>query len=262
LATVDRAMTQLASLALSSRDFIDFKHLPMWGGYGPEDIYRSSICPVLSIGLNPSCADKNQTVQGPHVTGVLDELFKAWGTDELKLLNVIASVKEQASKYFDTFSEVHNYFKTIEPVLNIIESSYFHGKRNRAIHRDVFPWSTVKRWALLPEQVQSDITKTFALGLFEEILRLQPRVVILGIEDDLAKILLPALKWQLLALFVKGNKIRVNKSWVECKQLHKKHVLFIQTTPTRFPFGFLTDTEKNQVGNLVKVELQEKNIVF
>jgi len=47
-ATVDRAMTQLADLSSDSFKFIDFCHLPMWAGYGAEQVYRSSYIIYLS----------------------------------------------------------------------------------------------------------------------------------------------------------------------------------------------------------------------
>jgi len=149
---------------------------------------------------------------------------------------------------------------TIEPVLSEIQASYFSGKHNRAIHRDMFPWATSVRWGELNDKVKQSIITTFSLNLMDEILQLQPQVVIFGIEDDLAKTLLPELTWQLLHLFKKGSKIRINKAWGVFKSVRHKKILFIQSTPARYPFSFLDDTEKALVGSKIQQELVQHHI--
>lgn len=156
-----------------------------------------------------------------------------------------------------------------------IQASYYTGKKNQAIHRDLFPWATKIRWGELSVTAKKDITTTFSLNLLDEILqyvfyililltliRLQPQLVVLGIEDDLAKILLPDLKWQLLHVFQKGTKIRINKSWGDFKCLLRKKILFIQSTPARFPFSFLLDSEKTLVGLKIQQEFVQNNVTW
>lgn len=59
----------------------------------------------------------------------------------------------------------------MEPILSEIGASYFRGKPNRAMHRDLFPWATITRWGELKASTKQDIIKTFTINLLDEIMQ-------------------------------------------------------------------------------------------
>jgi len=211
-----------------------------------------------------------------NVPTTVEQLFNIWGEDKEKTLEIASIIKSQASLYFEqSKDEVHGYFKYvflviaysqfrgIEPVVNQIEASYFNGKCNHVIHHDLFPWATIVGWGDLDAKAKQNIMATFSINLIGEIQQLQPQIVILGIEDDLAKTLFPELAWQLLHIMVKtGTKVRINKSWAEFKQSQRKRVLFIQSTPAHYLFAFLDNVEKSTVGLLIQQELIQHGIMY
>src|SRR4051794_11359094 len=62
-------MVQYLVLTSRSHKFIDDSHLPMWNGYGLEDLYRLSPCPILTMGedsCDNSCDESSaQDVEKP-----------------------------------------------------------------------------------------------------------------------------------------------------------------------------------------------------
>jgi len=98
--------------------------------------------------------------------------------------------------------ESHNYFVPLTTVLNMIRTSYkIIPQYNTAVHCDIFKWSTIKSWGRLPKEVQQELLSL--TNIIEDIERLKPNVVILGIEDKKAEVVFPELKWQEILRFEK-----------------------------------------------------------
>lgn len=104
-------MTQLSMLNPKTQNYIDFAHLPMFCGYGREDLFRKCLCPVVSYGINPSGNDINSKLHGTDCSNLVEQLFGFWGEDMEKTLEVAEQIKNRASAYFEQVGQVHNYFR-------------------------------------------------------------------------------------------------------------------------------------------------------
>jgi len=224
------------------------------------------MCPVVSVGMNPSQEDKNKQICDDLVTGrpylMVSELLRVYSTDGTiteKLANELMSV---VSNYFS--GSVHPFFGPLTYVLQSINCSYTGNKPNLAVHLDVFPWATTVRWGEIPPHIQQSFLQ-YSWTLADEIKRLRPHVVIFGLKDFIASLIFPNVHWELFCLYKteKEYEVVVNKAWLMWEFEKKQHkVLFIQSKPCRFPFAFLSKEQKLDLGTKIQKELIENSVIY
>jgi len=218
--------------------------------YGNQVAYNTSGLHVLTVGMNPSVNDQNTS------------LFEEWGTGGEVSPDATQQLLGALSSYYEGSGQ-HPYFGPLTKVLKKIETSYSSETAgfNTALHVDLFKWSTTIGWGKLPQKVQQELT-TLSVSMFlAEIQRLKPKVVILGVDDNKARQILPEVKWEEMKVFTKTTATyKVSKAW--WKVLYVGRILFVQSTLQMYPFNFLLDEEKELIGFLISWELVLNNIEY
>jgi len=167
-------------------------------------------------------------------------------------------ILEGSESYFEEGAG-HRYFSALTKVGSGIGASYYSddGFHNTMIHIDICPFATKLRWGLVPVSIQEELLSH--ANLLTRLQSLKPTIVILGVELLKVVHLLPGFAWKELKRTLKTKTVvQINYAVVKVKFVGK--VLFIQTTPTPFPFLRFTDEDKQEIGVLIKRLAFQHNI--
>jgi len=247
------------SLSEEAQQVIEFNHLPV-PEYGDISQYNKSVNQrIVTVGNNPAPAkseQKNTTLTGPHAGCVTAALVYS-GSEQVPL-DIQEVILDCGHDYFLMDEQPkqknrigHSYFNAYIKIGRGMAACYYKASVdicNFMLHIDLFPFSTKLRWGLLPIHIQEEFLDKS--GLLERLQSLKPTIVIIGVELLKVIHLLPGLRWAELKRTLKTKTI-VQVNWAVEHVKHIGKVLFIQTTPSPFPFLRFSDDDKEEIGHII-----------
>ena len=211
--------------------------------FGDSQRYFRSPLRVITVGLNPSLcefpADSpfKRFPQAPLVNdGILDDQFYG---DYLHALN----------DYFRV-APYRRWFGSFEPLLNGLDSSFYDGRTNTALHTDLCsPLATNPTWSRLSNHARREVDGT---ALWHQLVRhLNPDVLLVSVAKDLLSKLdfLSCGEWGTLYTIERTNPYHIKSRMVEINDGKKAILVFGQAANT--PFGKISNLDKVEAGRRV-----------
>ena len=142
--------------------------------FGDMEAYRKSKIKVVTVGLNPSLHEFPKDK---------DRFPKAAGLHGKKTLSSkdIEAYTAAMNAYFET-EPYRRWFSHFEKVTNCLGVSYYSGKKNRAVHIDIYsPFATNPVWGGLSPKQKQYIDEQ-STGFYEDMLDyLNPDIVLISV---------------------------------------------------------------------------------
>jgi hypothetical protein len=213
--------------------------------FGDSEQYYRSPLKVITVGLNPSrnefpeCDCFFRFPRARHVyPGILHGERYA---DYLAALN----------DYFRCYPYRQWFDSSFESLLNGLETSYYDGRRNTALHTDLCsPLATNPTWSGLKEgkaRLEAD-----GLQLWLRLARpLAPDVILISVaQDHLAKLNVPPPRdWDTIYTIERANPYLVKARELEI--VPEKRTLIVFGRAAEKPFGTVSASTKHEIGRRV-----------
>jgi len=212
--------------------------------FGDCERYFRSPLKVITVGLNPSCAEfpvdePFRRFRGAqHVyPGILDGSFYS---EYLAALN----------DYFRC-NPYMRWFRSLEPLLDGMESGYHDGRANAALHTDLCsPLATGPTWSRLT--YERGILGLAGVRLWLRLVRhLAPDVVLVSVaKEHLDRFDFPPLgEWETIYTVERTNPFLVKAREVEVVPGQRTLIVFGRASQT--PFGTVRALAKREIGRRV-----------
>jgi len=227
---------------------IDRTHAPICQmGYGNDKQYLRSKLKIVTIGYNGSSVDKFLG-NDPLVQRYLQHIASKCEVSS----EILDYFEETRTHYFDIYHnhDQHKYFAKLELLLSCIDSSYYHTKKNRAIHIDICPFATTLSWGDLPAVAKYGLRLSFEKLFLQRLRKLSPHIIFFNLSPEIILALPEELKvtWTNMITLCKTKSIYyVKQSTIKLDGvLHE--TLGYALEPLQIALGGLSKKEVIQVG--------------
>lgn len=219
--------------------------------FGDSERYAQSALKVITVGLNPSRAEfpaDDPFTRFRRAQHVYPKILGDHGyADYLGALN----------EYFRR-NPYRQWFNSFEPILNGMDSSYYDGHPNAALHTDLCsPLATDPTWSGLSDISGKRAMEHGGRELWLRLVRhLAPDVILISVARHHVQTLdqqhLPLRQaWQSIYVVTSG---RTRPYHVEARELEisdGKSTLLVFGQASQTPFGKVGNTDKQEIGRRI-----------
>jgi hypothetical protein len=224
--------------------------------FGDYESYKKSPLKIITVGLNPS-----------HEEFPDDDPFKRFKDTE-KIYKKDTLSKSEKNQYLNSLNTYFDnepykkYFNKFEPILNAMNTSFYAGYQNIALHTDLCsPLATKVTWSnyekKTPRILVNDIL-TKGCELWHKIVKiLQPNVILVSIRDEYKRLIFrdSNLEWNIIEVFTKTTKgfdratpYKVQASLTEFRD--DEDCLIVYGSNNRVPF-MISNFQKRALGKKI-----------
>jgi hypothetical protein len=213
--------------------------------FGDSKQYFASPLKVITVGLNPSKSEfpiGNRFLRFPAVSRLATDSGSCDLSRHLEALD----------SYFEA-EPYKQWFGSLEPILNGLDSSYYCKKRNRALHTDLCsPIATDPTWTDLSKEIRLLLEPDGIMIWHSLVEILQPDIILISIaERNLTQIRFPVYTapeviWKLdraRPYLVTGRTLSLDSS--------KRSVMVFGRAANK-PFGTVSNADKLKMGAAIK----------
>jgi hypothetical protein len=215
--------------------------------FGDSNRYFTSTLKIITVGLNPSCAEFPDGDRFSRFSNIRDLTVNQRRPNNMEHLSALHS-------YFHC-NPYSRWFASFQPVLNGANCSFYDDLENSALHTDLCsPIATSPTWSKLSKDSRASFLAGGVTLWHSLIEALAPDVVLMSIKREYLDLI--QFKRGRMQVIWKLERERPYEVWVTPIQIRQtKLSLLVFGRAAQTPFGLISNDCKKQVGRIILEEV-------